>query len=198
MSRGPGDAGGTREREVPIATGRLGMAVLLASLTMLFAAGVVGYLVIRARAEAWPPPGVPSLPGGLWLSTVLILLSSATLHWAVDGIRHDDRRALRMGLTATAVLGLAFLASQTLSWFALVAAEGRPQANLYAFTFFVLTVLHALHVVGGLVPLGLVTARAWRGAYTRERHAGVEYTAIYWHYLGGVWLVLFAVLQLGS
>jgi cytochrome c oxidase subunit 3 len=174
------------------------MAVLLASLTMLFAAGVVGYLVIRARAEAWPPPGVPSLPGGLWLSTVLILLSSATLHWAVDGIRHDDRRALRMGLTATAVLGLAFLASQTLSWFALVAAEGRPQANLYAFTFFVLTVLHALHVVGGLVPLGLVTARAWRGAYTRERHAGVEYTAIYWHYLGGVWLVLFAVLQLGS
>ncbi|MEW6337963.1 MAG: cytochrome c oxidase subunit 3 [Acidobacteriota bacterium] len=197
MNAAAGGKDGRGER-APLATGRMGMVVLLASLTMLFAAGIAGYLVIRARAEVWPPPGVPPLPGGLWLSTVLILLSSATLYWAVDGIRHEDRRALRLGLSATAALGLAFLASQTVSWFALVAAEGRPQASLFAFTFFVLTVLHALHVVGGLVPLGVVTARAWRGAYTRDVHAGVEYTAMYWHYLDGVWLVLFAVLLLGS
>ncbi len=198
MNGGAGGGRDAREGQVPLATGRMGMLVLLGSLTMLFGAGITGYLVIRARAEVWPPPEVPALPGGLWLSTVLILLSSATLYWAVDGIRHDDRRALRLGLIATAGLGLAFLVSQSVSWFALVAAEGRPQASLYAFTFFVLTVLHALHVVGGLVPLGVLTARAWRGAYTREVHAGVEYTAMYWHYLDAVWLGLFAVLQLGS
>jgi cytochrome c oxidase subunit 3 len=53
-------------------------------------------------------------------------------------------------------------------------------------------------VVGGLVPLGLVTARAWRGGYTAGFHPGVEYTAMYWHFLDVVWLVLFAVLYLGS
>jgi heme/copper-type cytochrome/quinol oxidase subunit 3 len=187
-----------RTAPVELSTGKLGMRLLIASLAVLFAASITGYIVVRTRAEVWPPAGMPALPSGLWLSTVLIVLSSVTMAWAVAGIRRDRQRPLRLGLLLTFLLGLAFLASQTVNWFGLVAANVRPGANLYAFTFFVLTWLHALHVVGGLVPLGLVTARAWRGGYTAGFHPGVEYTAMYWHFLDVVWLVLFAVLYLGS
>ena len=183
---------------VELSIGKLGMRLLIASLAMLFAASITGYIVVRTRAEVWPPAGMPALPSGLWLSTVLIVLSSVTMAWAVGGIRRDRQQPLRVGLLLTLLLGLGFLANQTVNWFSLVAADVRPGANLYAFTFFVLTWLHALHVVGGLVPLGLVTARAWRGAYSAPFHPGVEYTAMYWHFLDVVWLVLFAVLFLGS
>ncbi|MBP1621301.1 MAG: heme-copper oxidase subunit [Acidobacteria bacterium] len=187
-----------RTAPVELATGKLGMRLLIASLAVLFASTITGYLVVRTRAEVWPPVGMPSLPSGLWLSTVLIVLSSLTIQWAVAGIRRDRQQPLRLGLLATLVLGLAFLASQTVNWFGLVAADVRPGANLYAFTFFVLTWLHALHVVGGLVPLAVVTTRAWRGGYSAGFHPGVEYTAMYWHFLDVVWLILFAVLYLGS
>ena len=187
-----------RTAPVALSTGKLGMRLLIASLAVLFAASITGYIVVRTRAEVWPPAGMPALPSGLWLSTVLIVLSSATIAWAVSGIRRDRQLPLRVGLLATLLLGLSFLASQTVNWFSLVAADVRPGANLYAFTFFVLTWLHAAHVVGGLVPLGGVTARAWHGGYSAAFHPGVEYTAMYWHFLDVVWLVLFAVLYLGS
>jgi heme/copper-type cytochrome/quinol oxidase subunit 3 len=82
------------------------------------------------------------------------------------------------------------------NWFAYVVRSVSSAASLYAFGFYVLTGLHALHVIGGLVPLGITTAHARRGAYTASSHAGVDFIAMYWHFLGAVWLVLFVVLYL--
>lgn len=185
-----------RGAPVPIATGRLGMRLLLASLTMLFAASVMGYLVIRNRAAAWPPPGVPPLPRSLWISTAIIVLCSVAVQGGLRAARAGRGNALRVSLLLTDLLGLAFLVSQTLNWFALVAAKLTVKTNLYGFTFYLLTGLHAVHVIGGLIPLAVVTARAWRGRYTAQFHAGVEYCATYWHFLDVVWLILFAVLML--
>ena len=187
-----------RSEPAPLATGRLGMRLLLAALAVLFAASVTGLLVVRSNAAVWPPPGVPELPRGLWLSTLLILAASAAIHWGLTGIRRGDAQRLRRGLALTALLGLGFLASQTVSWFALVAVNLTAKTNLYGFTFYLLTGLHALHVVGGLVPLGLVTARAWRGRYSAASYEGVEYTATYWHFLDVIWLILWVVLLLTS
>ena len=181
-----------------IATGRLGMRLLVASLSMLFGATLMGYVLIRSRAAVWPPPGVPSLPSGLLISTVILLASSATIWVAADGIRQGRQNALRIGLLITFVLGLAFLGSQTISWFSLVIRSFTMRTNLYGFLFYLLTGLHAIHVVGGLVPLGVTTARAWQGRYTVDAHDGVEYVALYWHFLDVVWLVLFGVLTLTS
>ena len=193
-----GDQRPDRGAPAPLDAGRLGMRLLLAALGMLFAASVMGLLVVRSNATAWPPPGVPGLPRGLWLSTLVILAASAAIHWALTGIRRGDAGRLRAGLALTILLGLAFLASQTVNWFALVAANLTAKTNLYGFTYYLLTGLHALHVVGGLVPLSIVTVRAWRGRYSAAAHAGVEYTATYWHFLDGVWLILWAVLLLTS
>jgi cytochrome c oxidase subunit 3 len=194
-ARGPAPED-VRSRPVPLDTGRLGMRILLLSLSMLFAASLAGMVVVRSHAAAWPPAGTPSLPGGLWLSTLLILASSATIAWALRGIGRGDAAVLKIGLGATLLLGVGFLISQTFNWFVLVAENVTPRLNLFAFTFYLLTVLHALHVVGGLVPLGVVTGRAWRGVYSSDFHPGVRYVATYWHFLDVIWLVLFTVLFL--
>jgi cytochrome c oxidase subunit III len=187
-----------RSEPAPLATGRLGMRLLLLALGVLFAATLSGYLAIRGRAETWPPPGVPELPASLWISTVLIVASSFSVQWAVRGIRRGLQGPLRLGLALTAVLGVAFLVSQTVNWFSLVAINFTAKTNLYGFLFYLLTALHAVHVLGGLVPLGGVTACAHNGRYTAERHNPVEYIAMYWHFLAAVWLVLFAVLLITS
>jgi cytochrome c oxidase subunit 3 len=187
-----------RSAPAPLPMGRLGMRLLLGALGMLFGATLAGYLATRGNATVWPPPGVPALPPTLWVSTVIIVLSSVTAQWAVRGIRGGLQAPLRRGLLLTLLLGVAFLVSQTVNWFALVAEHFTAKTNLYGFLFYLMTGLHAAHVIGGLVPLSLVTVRAWRGAYTSTLRSGVEYTVTYWHFLDVVWIVLFAVLMLTS
>jgi len=183
-----------RAAAAPLDTGRLGMRLLVLALSMLFAASIVGYLLIRSKATVWPPPGMPILPHGLWTSTLIIAISSLTMHSAVRAARAGRRQPLQSWMLLTTLLGVAFLASQTVNWFALVAANLTAKTNLYGFTFYLLTGLHAVHVVGGLIPLAVVTARAWHGRYSADFHPGVEYCAIYWHFLAAVWVVLFLVL----
>jgi len=79
-------------------------------------------------------------------------------------------------------------------WAQLAAASELPQNNLYLFGVYVLSFLHVLHVVGGLVPLVWVALRSRRGGYTAEDHEGVTLAAMYWHFLGVVWLGILAVL----
>jgi cytochrome c oxidase subunit 3 len=178
--------------------GRLGMILLLAALAMLFGSTIVGYLVIRARATVWPPPGMPGLPRGLWISTALILVSSGTLEFARSSLRSAGGRGLRGGILVTLLLGIAFLANQTVCWMGPVAARIAATPNAYTFGFFVLTGLHAAHVIGGLIPLGIVTANAGKGRYSVSSHSGVDYVAMYWHFLTVVWVILFAVLLIGG
>ncbi|MBM3286565.1 MAG: heme-copper oxidase subunit III [Candidatus Eisenbacteria bacterium] len=187
----------SEERTVPGA-GRLGMWLLIASLSILFVASLIGYLAVRARAEQWPPPGLPPLPSGLWISTVIILLCSLAIETALRAVRRQSQGPFLRALLATFLLGIVFLASQALNWSGLIAAHAASHANLYTFTFFMLTGLHAAHVIGGLIPLGIVLRRACSGRYTAERHAGVGYCQMYWHFLGAVWLVMFCALLLFS
>lgn len=178
-----------------LAIGTVGMWWFLASLGMIFGASVVGLFWVRAAAEVWPPPGAPRLPSGLWPSTVIILLSTATMEWARRARLRHGRPGLGAALLLTLVLGMAFLAAQTRGWFLLAAADFTASVNLYAFTFYLLTVLHAVHVLGGVAPLAVVTMRALRRGAAWPAH-GIVYMAMYWHFLTGVWLALFAVFQI--
>jgi cytochrome c oxidase subunit 3 len=173
------------------------MALFLVSLSILFAASLVGYLVVRQRAARWVPEGTPPLPWGLWLSTLVLVISSGTMHGALLAIRGGRQQPATRALAATLALGILFLLTQVWNWWRMVAVDAvLPTGSLYGFTFYVLTVLHALHVVGGLVPLALTTAKSSRGAYSWADFQGVRLTGMYWHFLGVVWLVLFAVLEL--
>ena len=174
--------------------GMLGMVVFLVSLTMLFAAGMIGYLIVRSQAELWVPPNAPGLPRGLWASTAVIVGTSAAAQASLVWIRRGRQDLLRRGLVLTSALAIVFLALQSWNWHVMVRAGILATTSLYGYTFYVLTGLHALHVVGGLVPLAFVTWRAWRGRYTWADYQGVRLCTLYWHFLGAVWIVLFSAL----
>ena len=104
--------------------------------------------------------------------------------------------AVRRWLTAAAVGAGLFLLTQSANWFAMRPPDDAP--SLYLATFYILTGVHALHVIGGFVPLGIVLYRATRRQYSSSSHEGLSLCAQYWHYLGAVWLVLVATLYLGN
>ena len=153
-------------------------------------ASLVGYLLVRFNADQWPPAGIPPVPGTLWISTAVLILSSFTVHGAIAGIREGNRRALRSGLVLTLLLGVTFLVSQILNGLPIYKALLGRTKEVYSFTFFLLTALHAIHIIGGFIPLGMVTRNAFAGRYTPKDHTGVALTATYWHYLDVVWFVL--------
>jgi cytochrome c oxidase subunit 3 len=188
-----GDPRRVREAAVPGA-GVLGMWIFLATLAVLFVAAIVGYLIVRLKAPEWPPPGMPRLPAGLWLATAVLVAGSVTIHRAQKAIRLGERTVSTRWLSATLALGVAFLAVQSWNWWGLIRLRLTAATNLYAFTFFMLTGLHAAHVVGGIVLLAVVLARSLRGRYGSGHHPGITYAAMYWHFLDAIWLVLFAVL----
>lgn len=175
--------------------GRLGMFLLLLMLSVLFLASLVLFAIFRVKAAEWPPRGTPKLPGGLWISTVVLVLSSGTMHAALRSARRNRQGGLRIAMAATTVLGLAFLALQAHNWHELIRAGLPMQKNFYAFFFYTLTGLHAAHVIGGVIALLVVSVFAFLGRYGPAAYAGVWRCAVYWHFLDVVWLVLFATLE---
>jgi len=183
------------------AAGVFGMWLFLVTLGVLFVATILGYLVVRLNpdpAEPFMPADAPPLPRLLLFSTVALMASGATMHGTVRAIRSGMReRAARLA-AATLALALGFLALQAWAWIDLCRAQLRIEDSLYAWSFYVLTGLHAAHVLGGLPPMVVTTVRASRGAYTPENHRGIAYCAMYWHFLDAVWVLLYATLWIGS
>lgn len=204
---------GRRRSSGGVDPARLGLWVFLATVAMLFAAFASAYLV-RMASGSWV---AISLPAVLWATTAILVASSAALEIA----------RLRLGSTGarwiavTLVLGLLFLAGQAAAWRSLQGAGVFLPTSPHAAFLYVFTALHGAHLAGGLIWLGAVlraTAR-WEGS-TRSRAtrrlgildrsslrsgAGdvervvdrVSRCATYWHFMGGLWVFLFAVLHLG-
>jgi len=118
-----------------------------------------------------------------------------TVHFALHSIRNGRLAALRLGLMLTLALGLAFLVCQVYSWLPLIAARIQAQTNFFKLSFYILACLHAAHVIGGLIPLSVITAAALRDAYTAPAHLPVKHLALYWHFLDIAWVIIFIVLQ---
>ena len=188
-----GDPRTARGGVVPGA-GVLGMWVFLASLAVLFIAAIVGFLIVRLRADGGPPTAPLRLPIGMWAATMVLLAGSVSIHRALHAIRGGRQTACSRLLAVALVLGVLFLAVQSWNWWELIRRSLTASSNLGAFTFFMLTGLHAAHVIGGFALLAIVWERSRRGRYDGQLHSGVTYAAMYWHFLDGVWLVLFAVL----
>lgn len=202
----------SRTLHVSPKAGDLGMALFLASLTMLFLASLVGFVVIRlirrtpvtdprtgaVIQDAWPPLGAVHLPWVFWVSTGLILVSSFTAQRALYSVRLERQRAFRHMLTATLGLAIAFLLIQAPALASLLhehlAQLGGDRGHPLFALVFVLVLVHAVHLLGGVIPLLVVTSRAHAGRYDHEHHGPVKHIVRYWHFLDVVWLVMFAVL----
>lgn len=164
--------------------------LFVVSIVMLFAAMTSAYLVRRAEGN-WLEFEIPSI---FWYSTVVLLISSASMHWAYRAAKKDDFGVLRTAISITFAFGLAFLVMQFLGWKDLVAQNvffvGNPSGSfLYVFTG-----LHAFHLISGL----FVILFALRAAFQQKIHAKnltqIEICATYWHFLDILWVYLFGFL----
>jgi heme/copper-type cytochrome/quinol oxidase subunit 3 len=177
-------------------TGTVGMLLFLAALLILFVAGLFAYVWIRLSSPKSPAAGSIHLPETLWLSTALVIGVSIALSRATRQIRDGKQRSYRNSLTAALALAAGFLTVQAPAMVSLLTSHKSYRGSgmhLYGLIFF-LVLLHALHVVGGMVSLVLVTVKAHQGQYERAAHDPIRHTTMYWHFLDGVWLVMFLVL----
>jgi cytochrome c oxidase subunit 3 len=167
----------------------LGMYLFIISEIMLFGAFFTAYFFIRVvKSDPWPAPGheIPVLLAAI--NTAILVSSSFTMHWALEGIKNGNKRALRAGLLSTFLLGLTFLSVQVNEYFHLGwAIHDNAQGSI----FYGLTGLHGAHVTVGLILLGMATVRAFRGHFSAESHRGVEVPGIYWHFVDIMWIVVF-------
>jgi cytochrome c oxidase subunit 3 len=172
----------------------LGMLLFIISEIMLFGAFFTAYFFIRVVGEAdWPAQG-EELPVAIaGVNTAILLSSSFTMHWALEGARNENRRALTMGLLTTALLGLTFLTIQVNEY---VHLGFSPQDNAQGTIFYGLTGLHGAHVFIGLSLLTFATVRAFRGHFTAKEHRGVEVPGIYWHFVDVMWIFVYSTLYL--
>lgn len=171
---------------------RLGLLVALGGITMLFAAFTSAYIV-RSGGGDW---AALELPPVLRLSTALIVASSLTLELARRAFRRGSLSSFRSWSAATAALGTGFLASQYAAWLTLNEAGIYLQSHPKSSFFFVLTGVHGAHLVAGVIALLALFGLAAAGRLLPGRSDAPTLTAIYWHFVGGLWIYLLAVLSL--
>ena len=179
-------------RSYPLPAEKVGLRIFLAVVTVLFTLVVVIYSDRMALTD-WRPVAEPWL---LWLNTGLLILASGALHWALVNERRGNIENMRTGLHAAGILTFAFLAGQI--WVAqqLAAVGYYADASPALAFFFLITAMHGLHLVGGLVAWARAVARLWRGYDPAPARLSLELCAAYWHYLLAIWLVLFGLLLL--
>ena len=187
-----GDFPDTGASSLPAA--KIGLGVFLAVVGSLFAL-LIGAYSMQMNLADWRPLPAPKL---LWLNTGVLILSSVALQWAQVAAHRGQMDGVRAGLLAGGASALAFLAGQLLVWQQLTAAGYFLATNpAYAF-FYLITGVHGLHLLGGLVALGRTTDKVWRGFEVDQVRLSVELCTLYWHFLLLVWLFFFSLLAFSS
>jgi cytochrome c oxidase subunit III len=169
---------------------KMALWVFLAVATSLFVLFVSAY-AMRLNLADWAPLPRPRL---LMLNTALLVAASLAMQWTVHAARRRDRDNVRRGLWTSGLLTFGFLAGQLFVWKQLNDAGYFVSSSAATAFFYLLTAVHGLHVLGGLVAWARASARAWRGTDPARIRLGVELCATYWHYLLAVWVVLYALL----
>ncbi len=178
-----------------VEAGYLGMLLFIISELMLFGAFFTAYFFVRVVGGAdWFPIEEKDLPVAIaGVNSGILLTSSVTMHWALESAKRENRRGLRVGLLTTLLMGTTFLCIQINEYIHLGFA---PQDHAQGTIFYGLTGLHGAHVVIGLTLLAMATVRAFRGHYSAKEHRGVEIPGIYWHFVDGMWILVFSTLYI--
>lgn len=175
---------------VPVPPAQVGLWAVLATITMLFAGFTSAYLVRRAGPD-WVPIYCPPI---LWVNTVFLMLSSAALEFAKTKQQQRQAGSLRSWLLASVALGLAFLLGQFFAWERLSALGIFLPTSPHSSFFYMLSGVHAAHVVGGIGGLLYALYRWWRPSRRPGAANAVALCATYWHFITGVWIYLFVLL----
>ena len=173
---------------------KLALKVFLAVVAVLFMLLVTAYGG-RMAYEDWRPAPQISL---LWANTFVLILSSVALQWAQYSVRRGRMDAMRAGLLAGGAFTVVFLFGQVLAWRQLGAMVYFEVSNPAIAFFYLITGLHGLHLLGGLVAWGRTVVKVWGNFDVAKVRQSVELCTVYWHFLLLVWLVLFGLLFTGN
>ncbi|WP_148254090.1 cytochrome c oxidase subunit 3 [Aidingimonas lacisalsi] len=178
-----------------MSAGRVGLIVFLAVVTSLFALTISAYMMRMEVSGDWQPLPIPGL---LWFNTLALMLASVALQWARHGTTRADGSMVARGLWAGGIGSMVFIVGQLVVWYQLSVNGHHVDSNPADAFFYLLTALHGVHLLGGLVVWGRLLARVRRGAAPVSVHSHLELCTLYWHYLAVVWIVLFALLLLDA
>ncbi len=176
---------------------RIGMWLGLASIAMLFFALTSAYILrqyppnLNTAAPDWQPLEIPL---SLWITTAVILLSSISIEIARRALKQNQYEKFKRWISITTVLGFVFLIGQVFAWRQLASQGIYLQGNPHSAFFYVLTALHALHLLGGILVLSYVMMSALRLRIGVKKRLTVEITSLYWHFMDGLWIYLFVLL----
>jgi len=197
------------DREQQQEVGRLGMWLFLATEILFFGGLFTAYLVLRWK---WPDAfalasGHMDVPLGT-LNTAVLLTSSLTMALTVRATQLGNRKSAFSLILATTAFGLVFLGVKAVEY-AHKFAEGLfpgsgfrfegalgTQVEAFYSLYFMMTGLHALHMVIGVGLMLVIASMIWRGRFSPEYYAPVEISGLYWHFVDIIWIFLFPLLYL--
>ena len=169
-------------------TYRLGMWLGLASVSMMFIGFSSAYILERGSHTLWRPMSPPSL---VWINTITLMMSSVTLELARRAIEPSE---LKRWMTVTCLLGVVFLVCQLWVWRFLsnqgIYLSGNPHSSF----FYLLTGVHGVHLLGGVIAMLYLTVGCWSGVSDGRGRTALDVTALYWHFMDGLWIYLLALL----
>ncbi|GGG55813.1 cytochrome c oxidase subunit 3 [Hymenobacter glacieicola] len=174
---------------------RFVLVLMMVSIFMIFAAYTSAYIVRRNEGN-WLEF---DLPFGFLITTLILAASSVTVQWAWFAARKDELKQVRTALILTTVLGIAFLVGQWEMWGLLVGQRiffAGVDANPSGSFLYVLTGVHAFHLVTGLIFLLIVLRKSFNYQVHSRQMLSIGNVTIYWHYLGALWLYLYLFLLL--
>ena len=177
---------------------RLGMLLFIMSEALFFVALIITYVVYRGQSTSGPTAATALDVRTAAIFTVFLLSSSASMGFATGRLGNGDVGGFRRWLVVTILLGAVFLAGQGSEYVRLYRGGITVSGNLWGSTFFTLTGFHALHVFIGLVALVSIGLAVRPGKLHPRGGAAAEAVALYWHFVDGVWIVVFSVVYLWS
>ena len=172
--------------------GTVGMVCLIVAEAAIFLIFFVAYLFYIGKSLSGPLPAqVLELP---IFSTICLLSSSVTVHFAVRSLRKNNLRNCTLGLAATVLLGALFLLSTAREWHHLIRDDGLTiRTNLFGTTFYSLVGLHATHVIVGLIMLSIALGVSLSGRMKEAHSERLDVLSLYWHFVDAIWVCVFLV-----
>ena len=178
--------------------GRIALRFFLAMVTIIFFLFTLTFLsrstypdFVALAGQPWQPLSDPTQ---LWLNTAVLVLSSLSMQWGVFAARKTSFNVTVIAMAIGGCFAVLFLFGQLWVWQDLMSLGYYVASNPANSYFYLLTAMHGLHVLGGLVALAIVIQRLWQGATAEKTAASMGLCATYWHFLLLVWVVLFGLL----
>lgn len=175
---------------------KMAVSLFLFSESIFFIILILTYLIFHGRHAEGLDPHQFLAVGRTGFYSALLLLSSLTMGMAMRGLRREKTGLLLSGLAVTIVLGAVFLYGQGSEWYGLVHRDITISRDLFGASFFTLTGFHGLHVVVGLVLLSIVFGISLFHPKRLPKPNAIDSVSWYWHFVDGVWVVVFTVIYL--